>query len=203
MTDRPTDPEYAFWSQPGSPLKVVYDLGIFHEIDFIVNEAFRRIPHGGIEVGGILLGRSEPEQIRIEAFRMIECEHASGPSFNLSDRDLAKLQEQLAGLPSDPELEGLEVVGWFIAHTRNPLKLNDRETKIFNDLFPGTGKLAILIKPERFQPTRFAFFVRTPGEPLEADGTRHAIILPNAGRGGSADAPIPSIPAPIPKPPLP
>ena len=107
--------EYAFWRTPDAAITVVYSLTLFHEIDFVVNEGYRRIPHGGVEVGGLLFGRSEASRIRIEAFRSIESEHAFGPSFVLSERDLDRIQIQLSTRAADPELAGLEPVGWLVA----------------------------------------------------------------------------------------
>lgn len=193
--------EYAFWAPPAGSPKILYPLPLFHEIDFVVNEGFRRIPHGGIELAGLLFGRTEGGALRIEAFRNIECEHASGPSFVLSDRDLTALSNQIEAAKSDPELEALDVLGWFISHTRSPLKVNDREASLFDRFFPGPGKLTILAKPERFQPTRFSFLIRRPDGVLERDGTERAIILPLPGRTSrTAGEPVPSLTAPPEKP---
>jgi hypothetical protein len=189
--------EYAFWAPPAGSPKILYPLPLFHEIDFVVNEGFRRIPHGGIELAGLLFGRLEGNALRIEAFRNIECEHASGPSFVLSERDLTALSNQIETAKSDPELEALDVLGWFISHTRSPLKINDREAVWFDRFFPGPGKLTILAKPERFQPTRFSFLIRKPDGVLERDGTERAIILPLPGRTSrTVGEPIPSLAAP-------
>jgi hypothetical protein len=193
---------YAFWTVPGTPFAVTYSLGIFHEIDFIVNENYRRIPHGGIEIGGVLFGHVEQNAARIEAFRLIECEHALGPSFVLSDRDREHLKNQLEAANFDPELGGWEVIGWFISHTRSQLHINDRELGWFNEFFPGPGKITLLIKPERFQPTRFAFLVRTADGQIDREGSQKAIILPLPGRvAQGGEQPIPSIPAPPERPP--
>src|SRR5436190_4942541 len=105
MTARETTGAYATWTQPGAPFTVSYSLPLFHEIDFLVSEGYRRIPHGGIEVGGLLFGRFEDSSVRLDAFRSIECEHASGPSFTLSERDLTLLRQQLASSASAPELK--------------------------------------------------------------------------------------------------
>lgn len=206
MTEADLNNEYAYWTAPGDRFTVTYSLGVFHEIDFQVSEGFRRIPHGGIETGGLLFGRlaEQDSQLsaRIEAFRTIECEHASGPSFNLSERDIAGIREQLAAASSDPELQGLQPLGWFVAHTRSPLEMNDREAALFAELFPGPGRLLLLVKPERFQATRFAFILRGTDGRFERDAAASAIILPLPGRAGrSTQGPAASIPAPISGPP--
>ncbi len=196
MTPTTPDTEYAFWNAPEG-FTITYSLGVFHEIDYQVNEGYRRIPHGGIEVGGLLFGRSDAKSTSIEAFRPIDCEHASGPSFILSERDLANLHEQISASASDPELNGLDVLGWFVAHTRAPLQMNDREVVLFDELFPENGKLMLLVKPERFQPTRFGFLVRGADGRMPRDASQQAVILPLPGRGIRPDhGPVASIPAP-------
>lgn len=197
MTPTTSETEYAFWTVPGTSFTVTYSLGVFHEIDFQVNEGYRRIPHGGVEVGGLLFGRSDADSAQIEAFRTIECEHASGPSFLLSERDLAGVRDQFNAAKRDPELEGLKPVGWFVAHTRSPLRMNDREAALFDQLFPGAGQIAVLVKPERFQPTHFGFLVRNRDGKIARDATGQAIILPLPGRvTRSSNGPVASIPAP-------
>ncbi|HZQ51343.1 MAG TPA: hypothetical protein VFB14_04050 [Bryobacteraceae bacterium] len=201
MTPKFPESEYAFWAPASGSPKILYPLPLFHEIDFVVNEGFRRIPHGGIELGGLLFGQTEGDSLRIEAFRNIECEHASGPSFVLSERDLTALGNQIEAAKSDPELAGLDALGWFISHTRSPLKINDREAGWFDRFFPGPGKLTILAKPERFQPTRFSFLLRRADGVLERDGIERAIILPLPGRASRTPGePIPSLTAPPEKP---
>jgi len=190
MAKSESEHDYAIWTSPVSGLTVEYSRPAFHEIDFSVNEGYRRIPHGGIEVGGILFGRIDKESVRVDAFRPIDCEHAAGPSFIPSERDIAKLNEQLTNYKSDSELQSLQPVGVFVAHTRSGLEVNDREFALFEDLFPGPGKVLLLVKPERFQPTRFAFFVRASDGGLEGDVPEQASILPLPSRGTAQD-PLP------------
>jgi len=201
MTPALTDVDFAIWSAPGTPFRVLYPPALFQEIDFVVNEGYRSIPYGGVEIGGLLFGRKGPMPARIEAFRTIECEHVFGPSFVLSERDLTALGDQIKGAETDLELSGLECIGWFISHTRKSLAMDDRESALFDRFFPEAGKLTLLIKPERFKPTRFGFVVRGADGRIEKDVTQHAIILPLSGRTArEANAPIPSIPAPLEKP---
>ncbi len=198
MTARDTPAAYATWTTPESQFTVSYSLPLFHEIDFLVNEGYRRIPHGGIEIGGLLFGRLDGNSLRLEAFRIIDCKHASGPSFTLSERDLALLRQQLAKSASDPGLESLEPLGWFISHTRSELRMNERESALFGELFPEPGRITVLIKPERFQPTRFGFLIRASDGRMNPDANNNAVILPLTGRSDQepASVTIPAIPVP-------
>lgn len=121
-----TDAPLATWSDPGYALTFAYPPALFYEIEFMANEGYRRIPHGGIEHGGVLYGRVQGDTIRIEAFRAIDCEHAFGPSFVLSASDIEKLRAQLRHGPEDPELSGLTALGWFISHSRSKLEVTNR-----------------------------------------------------------------------------
>jgi len=188
---------YAYWMHPDGVSKVVYPLGVFSEIDTLVSDGYRRIPHGGVETGGLLFGKYSEGTVQVEAFREIACQHAFGPSFVLSETDLAALKEQLNAAATDNDLAGLTPVGWFIGHTRSPLELNDREAAWFNDLFPKAGSLTVLIKPERFQPTRFAFLQRAPSGEMPRQSPAPAVILPLSGSSSiGSQAPAPSISAP-------
>ena len=54
----------------GSRFRILtYSLALFHEIDFVVNEGYRKIPHGGVETGGLLFGSLDASGYGIEAFR--------------------------------------------------------------------------------------------------------------------------------------
>jgi hypothetical protein len=193
-----TQVDFAFWDVPGTAAKVIYSLPLFHEIDFVVNESYRKIPHGGIEAGGLLYGVITEDVVRIEAFRAIECEHASGPSLQFSEQDLTQLEEQLTSVAVDGGLEKLRPVGWFLAHTRGPLDMTETELKHFARFFPEPLSVTVLVKPERFQPTRFGFLVRKADGEMPREATSSAVILPLPGRSHKPGQLIPSLAAPTP-----
>src|SRR5450755_3953739 len=185
---------YASWTQPGGLFTVEYSVPLFHEIDVVVSEGYRRIAHGGIEVGGLLFGRPTADGIRLEAFLPIECEHAAGPSFKLSERDAAGLRQQIDSPPTGQAgAPGLQVVGWFIAHTRSELRMNETEAALFDEVLPGPGKITVLVKPEKFKATRFTFLVRGADGSLERDGVEQSFVLLLPGRGGRAESVAPVI----------
>lgn len=191
MTDPEKSSGYGEWHLRPGAFAIRYPISLLHEIDFNVKDAARRISHGGMETGGFLFGRTstdgQTETVQIEAFRPIDCEHAFGPSFVLSERDLAKMREQLLQAGSDPALEGMRLLGWFVGHARNPLRLSDHEASLFDRLFPRPGQLTLLVKPERFAPSKIAFLVRAQDRKVDRDGTRIAFSLPPL----SAPAPKP------------
>jgi hypothetical protein len=201
MTD--SEQSYGEWSIEPGAFVIRYPIALLHEIDFNVKDAARRISHGGMETGGFLFGRtvsgSERETVHIEAFRAIECEHAFGPSFVLSERDLKKMPEQLLQAASDPGLEGMRLLGWFIGHARNPLRLNDHEASLFDRLFPRPGQLTLLMKPERFAPSQIALIVRARDRKVDRDGTKIAFPLPPL-LGAPPPLRVEELPEPIPVP---
>jgi hypothetical protein len=173
-----SDVTYGTWSHPTLPRRVRYALPVFHEIDFLVSEGYRRIPYGGIEHGGLLFGRTSGDDMEIEAFRQIETEHASGPAFLLSEGDLARVKEQIQGAAADPELAAFEPIGLFVSHSRRELQVDEVERRLLASLCPQSAdgavqpvsrkfeqcpRLLVLLKPEKFKPTQFAFVF--PGEP--------------------------------------
>ncbi|MGC2658709.1 MAG: hypothetical protein WA324_12195 [Bryobacteraceae bacterium] len=184
---------YGEWPLEPGPFVVRYPIELLHEIEFNVKDAARRISHGGMETGGFLFGRTAPvdgrEVVQIEAFRPIDCEHAFGPSFVLSERDLAKMREQLLQAGSDSQLEGLRLLGWFVGHARNPMRLTDHEASLFDRLFPRPGQMTLLVKPEKFAPSNIAFLVRAQDRKVDRDGAPIAFPLPPL----SAPAPAPVV----------
>ncbi len=60
MSATPTTVSYTIWSPPGALYPIRYPLALFREIDFFVGEGYRRIPHGGLEVGAVLYGHGVP-----------------------------------------------------------------------------------------------------------------------------------------------
>lgn len=192
--------EYSTWKDARTGLTVEYSLPVFYELEFTIGEAFRRIPHGGIETGVLLVGERTADGVRIDSFRPIECEHASGPSFNLSERDLEKLREQLRLLGHGREDVNSAVLGWCIAHTRSDVALNARERELFDELFPGPRELTIIAKPERFKPTRFGFFIRDADGAYDSNAADSSLVLPpppkNARRGNRVSEPEPIIARP-------
>jgi len=119
-------------------------------------DGFCRLSHGGLETGGILLGKRTDRSIEILAALPIPCEHKLGPSFLLSAADETSLQ---AALVAD-KLGSLQPVGLYISHPRRGFSVTEADVKILDRHFPEPWQMALILTPEKGAPTRAGFFLR-------------------------------------------
>ena len=174
------------------PLAIEWEDGVLSRIRTAVVEGLHRIPHGGLEIGGLLVGRRGPAGLRVVDWQPIACEHALGPSFTLSLADEAALAELIEAALG----QGLEVVGWFHSHTRIDLLFTEGDQKLHERFFPENWQVALLLRPMMLRPTRAAFFYRHP------DGTWN--LQPEEFLLAAPEAPeVPEIPEPAVAPPPP
>jgi proteasome lid subunit RPN8/RPN11 len=125
-----------------------------------VIDGYFRLVRGGLEVGGLLLGRRDGETLHVAASLPIPCQYAYGPTFNLSASELAELSKMMEASSREPKLKGLVPVGWYHSHTRSDLELSKRDLEFHNRWFPEVWQVALVLRPEWKQPTRAAFYVR-------------------------------------------
>ena len=156
--------KFGTWTVPESPLTIQYSLVVIEEIRHEVTHGFQKMARGGIEVGGILYGRRDGRSISILAMRPVACEHALGPSFQLSGRDRAALEAQLTQDQADPHLEGMISVGLFVSHTRSEIALSESDLDLYNTYFEAPWQVVMVIRPGRAGAMRAGFFMR------ESDG---------------------------------
>jgi proteasome lid subunit RPN8/RPN11 len=158
--------EFASWS--AHSFRIEYSETVLEQIRETALDGYHRVPHGGVETGGILFGARQENLVRIMAWRPVVCEYAKGPSFLLSEKDEAALAEALESWRGDADLAGLEPVGWYRAHTRSEVMLSEADLAFFNRFFPQPWQVGLIVRPASFTPTRAGFFFR------EADGAIHA-----------------------------
>jgi proteasome lid subunit RPN8/RPN11 len=112
------------------------------------------------ETGGVLFGIHEREGIRILAARLLQCEHALGPGFVLSQKDEKRLAQLIAAPATDPELKGLEALGWYHSHLRSRICLSERDLQIHSRYFDAPSQVALVVRRESERPARAGFFFR-------------------------------------------
>jgi proteasome lid subunit RPN8/RPN11 len=187
------------WSAPLCPYTVEYASGTLDDIRLAVMDAFFSLPRGGAEIGGVLLGYFRDGVLRILDYRPLDCEHATGPSFTLSERDRLRLAELLAEAARGSAKR--QPVGWYHSHTRSDIFLSEADREIHLRYFPQPWQTAMVLRPHTFQPARAAFFFREADGSLREDASDRAFTLealpvrpaPQAGPAPAAErAPRPS-----------
>ena len=85
-----TSPFYV-WKPAEKSISVQLQFDVVDRVLLEVMRGFGAVPKRGAEVGGILLGTAELQGDRIvvnvEDSEAVDCDHASGPSFILSEDD--------------------------------------------------------------------------------------------------------------------
>ena len=170
------DQEFTFWQAEGLP-RVEYSLGVMEELRVYAEEGFQKIPHGGIEVGAILLGERDGETIRIKEWRPMACDHARGPGFVLSPADREALAELLAECGKSPELSGLTVVGWFHTHTRSKIFLSPEDLNIHETYFTQPWQVALVMRPQKDQLPGAGFFCRDAAGTMNIEASAAEFIV--------------------------
>ncbi len=163
MTESSTESALGTWSAPECPYIIEYSPRVLDDIRLAVVDAFYSLPRGGAEIGGILLGRFAGGRISILEYQAVDCEHAMGPSFTLSQNDQQQFADLLAAAHQRPD--GMRPVGWYHSHTRSDIFLSDADQDVHKRFFPEPWQVALVLKPSTFEPTRGGFFFR------EADGS--------------------------------
>jgi hypothetical protein len=98
------------WGVAQGPFTIEYSRQTLDDIRMAVLDAFRSLPGGGVEIGGLLLGKFENQRLTITQHLPLESEHAYGPSFKLSPKDQTSLEELLGA--AGRNFSDLQPVGW-------------------------------------------------------------------------------------------
>jgi proteasome lid subunit RPN8/RPN11 len=172
-----SDIDSELWQAEGFATRIGYSRAVMQELGMAATEGFNRLSHGGVEIGGVLFGVRTPDSVKILAHRALKCEYALGPSFTLSANDTRSLEELLASAAQDPDLSGMQAVGWYHSHTRSDISLSEKDLDLYRRYFPEPWQIALVLRPHRFDPVRAGFFFREPDGSVHAKGTRHEFII--------------------------
>jgi hypothetical protein len=140
-------------------LAIHFPSPLIAEIGELAMQGFGRYSWGGPECGGVLLGTHEEGATTIAAYRPLRCEHAEGPAFALSEKDEAGLQELFEAAKLDPELEGLEPVGWYHS-VYEDLYITRKDSLIHERHFPEPWKIIVILRRIKSAPPLAGFYVR-------------------------------------------
>ncbi|MDQ2899059.1 MAG: energy transducer TonB [Acidobacteriota bacterium] len=177
----PATSDYLSWEAPGAPAVRIH-LDVVDAISTDAIDGFNALRRRGVEVGGILLGRTAAESVFIEGCERVACEYRFGPSYILSDRDQKNFEETRARLASDPTLS---IVGYYRSHTRRNLQLERSDLEVIERWFNGPEFVFLIVKPLDITHLIAEIFFWEDGTLPMQSAQRE---FPFAGRGAGAFA---------------
>jgi len=164
-------PQCPFWIECSS---ATLDL-IRQEIESSSNSS-----SGARETGGVLFGKNEPGRIRIVTYRQLDCEHAMGPGFVLSEKDEKRLADLIAAPGTEAVLHGLEVLGWYHSHIYSKIFLSERDLQLHSRHFSAPFQVALVLQPSSERLARAGFFFREDAGIMRTDSSYEEFAIESA-----------------------
>lgn len=197
------------WRLPQCPFLVECSSAVLDEIRREVQNECNS-PRGECETGGVLFGLHEPGGVRILARRPLPCEHAMGSGFVLSEKDQSELARIVSLPATDPQLSGMEALGWYHSHIRSRIFLSERDGQIHRRYFPAPHQIALVIHPSPEHPARAGFFFCEPSGKMRTESSYEEFTIeapapereyhpPVPPREEGSGRPIPRAPRPQPQ----
>src|ERR1041385_6374115 len=90
---------FYLWEVPEKPISIQLYFELIDRMHPDIMRGLRALKRRGAEVGGILLGRSEPgpqRTVTIEDFESVPTEYLTGPSYHLSENDQVTFEAAIA-----------------------------------------------------------------------------------------------------------
>lgn len=155
------------WEIPGKAVSVRLTVDVAGRLRMAVWGGFKALPRRGLETGGLLIGTTREVGngvvVEIDDFEPVEIQHASGPSYVLSDADLRLLETKIAAR-EDPEVPA--IVGFYRSHTRSDFAITPEDAALFSSHFPAPSHVFLLIKSHDDGPPTGGFIIREGGKVL-------------------------------------
>jgi len=165
-TGTTTSPFYV-WKPAEKALSVQLQFDVIDRILLEVMRGFGAVPKRGAEVGGILLGTAETQGdrtvVKVEDFEPVESDHASGPSYILSEDDRAAFAESMERWRQGPDRR-IYAVGYYRGHTREGICLAAEDLSILDEMFPEQPAIALVVKPYATKVSMAGIFFREDGQ---------------------------------------
>ena len=151
---------YYLWQVPGKSISVNLSLDVVDRLSLAVLEGFQALPRRGLEIGGLLLGKTrrsgELISVEVDDFEPLGCEHAVGPSYLLSATDRAALEDRIRWHKSKGEHS---IVGFYRSHTRKGFAATMEDADVLSAYFSDRSNVFLLIHAQRDAPPTAGFVI--------------------------------------------
>lgn len=152
--------DWTEWPVEGWPEIIRYRRDVLRQISDQMTAGFRANSWGGVEIGGVLLGTCEGGSFSITDHRRVDCEHAHGPSYELTDRD----RDSMRRAAETARSEGLEPIGWYKSVSNRELVMTGGDDAVWAALFP--AGLLLILKRSKEGVSSGATYCRADGRIL-------------------------------------
>jgi len=177
------------WTAPEVPLLVEYPLDLMEDLRALLSDELQQLSRAGRDVAGVLFGVSRGPAIRVLAWRPIHRVPADDQSARLSRNDRAEMVRVLGNAASDPEMRGFEPLGWFVSHADGGRGLTGADVELFNNFFPHSWQVTLLLRRGTGGTARAGFFVREPDGFLRPDASYRELLIQPVRRMPGATSP--------------
>ncbi len=185
------------WTAPEVPLLVEYPLEIMEDLRALVCDEIQQLSRAGADAAGVLFGVSRGPAIRILAWRPIGRVTGDDQSARLSRNDRAEMVRVLGGAASDPAMRGFEPLGWFVSHVDGGRGITGADVELFNNFFPHSWQVTLLLRRGTGGTARAGFFVREPDGFLRPDASYRELLIQPVRRMPGASVPKPPAGTPL------
>jgi hypothetical protein len=189
-------PSYV-WEVAGKPISIQLSFDVIDRMSPDMLRGLGALKRRGAEVGGILLGRLEgnpPTRVIVEDFEPVASEYLTGPSYNLSEKDLVAFETAMERRKADAA-DKLSVVGFYRSHTRDELYMDDADLALARRYFAQPGNVFLIVKPFATRPCVGGFFFWEDGE-IARGSTYRQFPFDRRELGGGEPRPEPEPRAP-------
>jgi hypothetical protein len=169
-----------------------------------VQEGFKALPRRGLEIGGLLIGTARGAGnftvVDVDDFEPVESEHATGPSYVLSDADRRLLKDRIAGRQASTRLP--PVVGFYRSHSRKDFAITAEDASLFSTYCPKASDVFLLIKSNEVGPPTGGFIIREGGNVLSDSPYAQFALDWTLGIRAAREAPVRAVQIAPPPPPV-
>jgi hypothetical protein len=152
------DTRFRRWSARGQRIECA--VAVLDQISSAAWDGFRRFRHGGMEVGGILVGSLSDHTVRVVNARPIEISYGKGAIFRLTEADYDSLDDLIRQTDTEVALKGLQVIGYYESHTRRDASLEESDLETYDVRFDQPSRVCIVLKPNKESGTIVTVYVR-------------------------------------------
>jgi chromosome segregation ATPase len=199
--ESPGDQPFLTWAVRDSTFSLDYDNDVLLNVAMSAMDAFCALPYGGLETGGLLLGRFEGGHVTITGSVPFVSNHAAGPWFTLSDMEQRQFGDIVAVMQRNP---GSKPVGWYRSVKQRQVRLAATDLEIHRRFFPEPWQVVLVLQPSASYEIRAGFFHRNAEGALRTDATarRFSIetVADEEGKSAAEEqapaAPVAAAPAP-------